>query len=415
MKKNNIKIDLPIYFLLLYPILVSMVSMFKSQNYFFYFYAVKLLQILMVSFSVVLIVNLYLKRQKVFYTVVKIALFLLMLNSVQSMIYGSFIYSTQVYLKMIALGLPIISWWILEGENLDSTKIHFFTVSVISVVMLIIIGTSNNKQWRYEQGLTISYVLILAQGLICHKIIKSAKLDILDSVTLPITVLLLFMFSSRTLQLTTILLIAFTFITLYLNKLKENGVVPNIKRISGIIAGFSITSLILIYKFSSIIYNFLLSQGIYVRLLRLISEGQFFNSGGRIDRILPVSLKLIFKNPFGIGFGSERIEIGEKLGLSNINTGVFDGAYSHNLLLEIMTTLGIVTIVVFVIFFVKKVSKRNKNIIADILKQKELIVFMIIGLLPLFLTSSFTVYRPFWFLIGCIIYEYIKKGGSVHE
>ena len=117
------------------------------------------------------------------------------------------------------------------------------------------------------------------------------------------------------------------------------------------------------------LYNIFSKSGIEIRILRLLSTGNFFTSNDRINTIYPMSIDLIKQNwIFGTGICGDRTRIFEKYQQTNrIQTGVdITGYYSHNLILELYSNFGVIisTLIVGTVVYgyYKTIKDRRKNI-----------------------------------------------------
>lgn len=136
------------------------------------------------------------------------------------------------------------------------------------------------------------------------------------------------------------------------------------------------------------LYIFLLKNGIESRTLHLFLSDELYLSGR--DNIYSVLIKYIFEHPimgFGIG-GDRRILSGEAV-------------YAHNIIIELIGNFGLLLglFLLFLLFItisyaLLKFKNINKNII---------IIWISLGFVHLFISSSYLIEMKFWIFIGLLI------------
>ena len=163
------------------------------------------------------------------------------------------------------------------------------------------------------------------------------------------------------------------------------------------------------------LYNFFSKSGIEIRILRLLSTGNFFTSNDRINTIYPMSIDLIKQNwIFGTGICGDRTRIFEKYQQTNrIQTGVdITGYYSHNLILELYSNFGVIisTLIVGTVVYgyYKTIKDRRKNISC-------IVCLSFISILPLMLTGTMWNNIYLWSLLGLICANILNRDVELKE
>lgn len=136
------------------------------------------------------------------------------------------------------------------------------------------------------------------------------------------------------------------------------------------------------------LYLFLLNNNIESRTIQLFLRDELYLSGR--DSIYTVLIKYITEHPimgFGIG-GDRRILSGEAV-------------YAHNIMIEVIGNFGLLIglFVLFVLFIIilyalLNFKSNNKNMI---------IIWLSIGFVHLFISSSYLIEMKFWIFIGLLI------------
>ncbi|TWE04180.1 O-antigen ligase-like membrane protein [Peribacillus frigoritolerans] len=143
----------------------------------------------------------------------------------------------------------------------------------------------------------------------------------------------------------------------------------------------------ILISISSVLNEF----GINSRSLMLITSGEVANTTGR-DSISTEVLNQVKDHPFtGIGVTGDRF---------------YTGTYSHNILLEIISSFGIIIgslLIIFLTFIVICVlASKNK------VRSNQFLIWFTVGIIPLFVSSSYLIYYQFWIFLGLSI-KFLKE------
>ncbi|MEG0693274.1 MAG: O-antigen ligase family protein [Oscillospiraceae bacterium] len=141
------------------------------------------------------------------------------------------------------------------------------------------------------------------------------------------------------------------------------------------------------------------------RTVALFSSGDIFHSSGR-DYITDIVSTTVASNPFAAhGIYGTGVAVNDfmQIGIA--------GEYAHNIILELIFTFGIVggaamlAAIAFIIVFGLIKSKENDE-------RKLIILFIAIGLFPLFISEIVWTSMTFWMLIGImckVIHDRYRK------
>mgnify|MGYP000952176011 CR=1 FL=1 len=146
-----------------------------------------------------------------------------------------------------------------------------------------------------------------------------------------------------------------------------------------------------------IMLNILGKYGLTSRTLVKLYEGTITSSTGR-DDIIKVVLDLIFKHPFGVGVGVERISIFHEI---YYKKGILDNlssSYPHNFFLEIIVQFGIFIgslIIIYVLYIIFKAMIKGNEEERDIV-----IIFFSIGFIHLLVSSTYLQSQYLFYLLG---------------
>ncbi|MBK1407228.1 O-antigen ligase family protein [Staphylococcus hominis] len=146
-----------------------------------------------------------------------------------------------------------------------------------------------------------------------------------------------------------------------------------------------------IFNYKAILYElylFLVNNNIESRTIQLFLSDELYLSGR--DSIYIVLIKYIIEHPimgFGIG-GDRRILSGEAV-------------YAHNILIEVIGNFGLliglfVLFVLFTIILYALFNFKGKN-------KTMIIIWLSIGFVHLFISSSYLIEMKFWIFIGLLI------------
>lgn len=145
----------------------------------------------------------------------------------------------------------------------------------------------------------------------------------------------------------------------------------------------------------TIYFNDTLSDlGIKSRTIVLLMQDEVRTSGR--DKIYSNVLRETCDNPiFGNGIAGDRI----------INYSVKDAKYTHNIVIEILSSFGFIlgSIITLFLFFISylalfKLEKKDANFI---------LIWFVVGFVPLLVSSSFLIYYQFWIFLGLTL-NYLK-------
>lgn len=165
-----------------------------------------------------------------------------------------------------------------------------------------------------------------------------------------------------------------------------------------IIAGilFSIFS---IYQYELLSWALDVFTGIDVstRTIEKMLYGELGNDDAR-DTLRKVATESILRHPFiGLGFLNDRIYIYSHY-VMNYTATVY-GSYCHNLFLEVMMQFGLIPGLIILVMFFRKLCTRVKRVSS--LGERELVIlFVTIGLFPLFVSRSWLTFHSFYLLMG---------------
>lgn len=171
------------------------------------------------------------------------------------------------------------------------------------------------------------------------------------------------------------------FIIIIINKIG----IKNFKYIFTVcIALLILYEILYISGFFTSLYEHFLAQGKYLRVLDLISKGNFFNNNGRFD-IYNNYFTLILEKPLlGWGLGAD----------------LFIGFFPHNIIIELFFNFGLIMgfVFIFLIFIMVLYCFKKSN---DCIFQ----ILFGCGMLPLFFSFSYLEWMYFWVLLGYILHE----------
>lgn len=141
-------------------------------------------------------------------------------------------------------------------------------------------------------------------------------------------------------------------------------------------------------------------NGNVVRIFRLIATGDIFGFGGRFaNYYIPLGSSILENPLLGTGIASDRNIVYESLiekGIK-VNQNV-SSYYSHNIILEILTSFGMLIGTFLIYLFIKASISKYK-----LSKNKNMLIFLyFIGIVPLLLSGSYLIYNWFWILLAYI-------------
>jgi hypothetical protein len=131
--------------------------------------------------------------------------------------------------------------------------------------------------------------------------------------------------------------------------------------------------------------SYLESIGISSRTLLHFTSGEMFRYDDR-ESLNDISIDAIINNPFGIGLWGDRI----------ILKG--EGAYAHNIIIEVLlnwgVVLGFIIIIGFVVKFIQLYLHSNK------INKNRLVVYLLVCIGPLMASSSYLISSNFGIFCG---------------
>ena len=175
----------------------------------------------------------------------------------------------------------------------------------------------------------------------------------------------------------------------------------DIKRLMIILSAIFAAGMVIVWNFTRImksLQNILDSLGISSRSIQMILEGNVTDNNGRAQ-IYQMAIALIKKNPLtGWGMYGDRYVIGQR----------FSWGYSHNIVLELMVTFGVVIAVILLLIIgismVRLIISANSRTVRVIF-----IIFISISV-KLMISMSFWYEPYFWGAIAIFVNWRKKKG-----
>ena len=219
------------------------------------------------------------------------------------------------------------------------------------------------------------------------------------------------MTGSRTYLIFYLLLIGMLFLVFIVNYIKKASLKKRILTITLIVV-LLIVSIIVLINFEEIcrnLYIFFYQNNIDIRILELLSTGDFFTSDDRTDIIYPAISNLIRNNwLIGTGIGGDRVEIYNIFSeLNKLGDGYNISAYyAHNIILELYADFGVIiatAMIAFIIYCYYNVAKNRKwnlNIV---------ICLSWISILPSMLNGTLLDNTYLWALLGVLIASLFKE------
>lgn len=257
---------------------------------------------------------------------------------------------------------------------MEKTALYIFLIGLM-LTLLIIVGKASLVSYSMAFG----YYLLLPAVYYQRRFFIEKKLIYLIIVILSLLMILL-LGSRGPLLSFGVYILLYPFINL--DK-------PNYKDIFTFIS-LSIIAISVYVNYNKIILNienFFDYLGIKSRSLTLLfsNSQEGIHLSGR-DKIYELSISRIKDNPlFGLGITEDRSY----------------GAYTHNVFLEILSGFGIVfgsiIIVLLLILMLIGLFKFNKQMANDVL------VWISIGFVPLFVSNSYLISFQFWMLLGYLL------------
>ncbi|MBU5427910.1 O-antigen ligase family protein [Tissierella pigra] len=316
-----------------------------------------------------------LKRNKIkFIGIYFLAVFVFTFNYV--FFNENWIYLKSIIFPLFFTGLPsfIYAYSIKDWDML--IKIMKKTSNIVFVVgtfIGILVFTGNALIGAYSMSL--SYYMLLPTIMYMNEFLD--KVSLKGGVILGVSLLVILALGSRG----AIMCIGVFAILKLVRKIKKLTYTKVL--IYLIILSIMIMGLVFLNEILEYIYNFLLNFGIRSRSIELFLRDDMYLSGR--DKLYEYVIEEIFNNPFlGIGLTGDRF--------------ILDGGYAHNIFIEILANFGLVigTIIIITILYIVVKSL----FIKDIKKYNMVIVWLSIGFVHLFVSSSYLIDFKFWILLG---------------
>ncbi len=265
------------------------------------------------------------------------------------------------------------------------TKLHMASyVIIFAQIGNVTIFNSGVLEETYSQY--IAYMMLPAICILVASIFRRFNLIDLSASIVAFTFLL--MTGARG---PVVVVVAFVFAMICLMPMKKT------KKIS---LGFLFVAIIVIvvffYREISLFFISVSEElNFSTRIFQKILEGAFLESSGR-DAITEHTLELIRQHPmFGVGMLNERVYIANEL---NSFTDV-EGFYPHNIFLELLVQFGI-PIGTILIGALVALLGIQPLLIKSVEKKRVFLLFLFVGLLPLFVSASYLNSVNFYLLLG---------------
>ena len=313
--------------------------------------------------------------------------------------YGSFEYKD--YLRVVE---GIMVFVLLSEEYILKSRIYralltgfvcstFFTIllSYENVVGFLNSGISNkflNIAYS-EYNYAASYYIISISYLIIYLINNKLKFffKLLIWIVLSIIVMALLLTMSRA-AYGSLFLVLFGFVFIYLKKNKKS----NIKKLK----------LLSIIAFLCIIVLLTFNDIFQIMIVRFSNFGNSYSSG--IDPrfyVWKTAFETFFLNPFGIG-------------INNIRYYTTFAIPEHNTILQVMSTYGYFSFILFIIMVNQLVILVRTITYGDFFD--DFLILIILSYIPFLLFLNLMAIRHFWVVLALLILRnYYKKNGVSHE
>jgi hypothetical protein len=235
-------------------------------------------------------------------------------------------------------------------------------------------------------SMSYSYYLLLPTTIYFKKVLESysPKYIVLFSISL----ILILTYGSRG----PILSLAVFLVLYQLMNLKK---ITNFKLISNFLLFVLLLLFSIFFEKVVIYFNDTLDQlGIRSRTAILFMQDEVRTSGR--ESIYSKVINGVINNPFiGNGIAGDRV----------INSNIENAKYSHNIAIEILSSFGIIagSIIIVLLFIIAylslfKIEREDSNF---------LLIWFVVGFVPLFVSSSFLIYFQFWIYLGLTM-KYLK-------
>ena len=266
------------------------------------------------------------------------------------------------------LGIASIKELNVLKENLLRFS-YIMVITVIIYVILILVGRISVLQGDYNMA--FSYYLLIPSIILFEQRHRLINFVLFIGVTLSVL-----FFGSRGALFSIVL---YMIISSFILSKKRNTVVITIIGIFFLVFYKEITRMLL--ELANIL-------GIYSRSIYLLLSNEFITHNSGRDVFYEKILSYLKEYPiFGNGLWGDRV--------------ILEGAYSHNLILELTVNFGIFLgpiIIATLIYLMVKVWLKS-----DIESKKIFLLFICSGLIPLFVSGSYLKSAEFWIFLGSLI------------
>lgn len=292
-----------------------------------------------------------------------------------------------------AIYLTCIPAFIISSQVLYYEKIWIYMkygsyFSIVSIAYLIFVLKEVNYITVVVYSQSKAYQLLLPCAILLVALFKKA--NFLDFIILLVGLFIMSMYGARG-PILCISVLLFILIIRFINK---SDYVNKYVFISLFFGGFMWVVLSL-KNIVGYLYTMFIKYSMSTRVLERFMSNTFFEDIARRD-LIEASLESIKLNLFfGVGAINDRQVLHRKV-LPNQDA---IGAYPHNIILEILMQFGVVFGTILIIALIVLLLKTLKHI-----KNNDCIffflVFLTIGIMPLFVSGSYIDYPSFYILIG---------------
>ena len=139
------------------------------------------------------------------------------------------------------------------------------------------------------------------------------------------------------------------------------------------------------------LYKMFMDNGKYIRILDLLSSGEFFSNNGRFDIYKEYFNYIIEKPLFGWGIGAD----------------LCIGWFPHNIIIEIVFNFGILSVAIF--YIMVKLVKNMFFVFWKMDTNSLSLILLTSGVFPLFFSTSYLEWMYFWMFLGLLINLYMNR------
>ena len=302
------------------------------------------------------------------------------------------IYLIEAAFWLFLICLPTAIYYLAINDKAIFLDMLLLSGNFQMILGFIIFVSMVISQTTYD--MVFSYLFLVPIIIITYKMFF-IKFKIIDLISIILGIIAILLYGARGPLLAYIIFIMLLVLNYFLkSKIKPKDL---------IIIMIAQTSILLLAINVNLLLNninkLLLQFGLHSRTLYLLMSENIDFSTGR-SGIYEMTLERIFKKPiFGYGITGDRLFL--------------NGAYPHNIFLELLAQFGIVfggiIIIIFVIIWIKGVFV-NKNITENHLG----IIFAGIGLITLFYSDSYLTVSNFW-LFMAICFSTVHKNEKIYQ